>query len=140
MTRGMLVAVHSTSDIGFSNNHSTYVHLSTLSSSLITLITLRLVKDATTVELFKTHIHIYIYKTEKLSKILTYIILSISLYIEIQCFFSFFGIWNPSFTPIIVLWIFIIKDSRKRLVKGEWNKIKRRRLTVGPLPHYFIKG
>lgn len=68
MTCGMLVAVHRTSDISFSNNHSTYVHLSTLSPSLIALIRLRLVKDASksrTVDYLK-RVYVYTYKTENL--------------------------------------------------------------------------
>lgn len=66
MTCGMLVAVHRTSDISFSNNHSTYVHLSTLSPSLIALIRLRLVKDASksrTVDYLK-RVYVYTYRTE----------------------------------------------------------------------------
>lgn len=68
MTCGMLVAVHRTSDISFSNNHSTYVHLSTLSPSLIALIRLRLVKDASksrTVDYLK-RVYVYTYKTKNL--------------------------------------------------------------------------
>lgn len=119
MTCSMLVAVHRTSDISFSNNHSTYVHLSTLSPSLIALIRLRLVKDASksrTVDYLK-RVYVYTYKTENF-------IQNFIIYYSFKFYINCIGD--------------IYHRMQRRLVKEEWKKMKRRRLTVGPLPPIIL--
>lgn len=105
MTCGMLVAVHRTSDISFSNNHSTYVHLSTLSPSLIALIRLRLVKDASksrTVDYLK-RVYVYTYRTENF-------IQNFIIYYSFKFYINCIGD--------------IYHRMQRRLVKEEWKKMK----------------
>lgn len=136
MTCGMLVAVHRTSDISFSNNHSTYVHLSTLSPSLITLISLCLVKDASksrTVELFKNvyaHTHTHIYKI--LSKISSFILFFLR-------HFNFFKRFIYFLIQILhqLSW-YLWKDALwKRRVEQNEKEATDSGTTSA---HYFIKG
>lgn len=129
MTCGMLVAVHRTSDISFSNNHSTYVHLSTLSPSLIALIRLRLVKDASksrTVDYLK-RVYVYTYRTENfIQNFIIYYSFYITLIFKRFCYYILsrviFIIWNPSFTSIVsVIFIIECRDTSWKRSGRKWK-------------------